>query len=155
MTAAPVAAGLLAFALAAGAGADAVAQRSNPIRGAWRPMIYQLEDGARHPVDGLIVFTETDWSVVYFVLDGRGEPGRGTGEGGTYTLEGDRLVFAHRFNVSGGRAMDGLPAAPLSMVVRRGDGAQLEPSRIELSGDRLVISFPSGNRMEFRRSSSP
>lgn len=149
------AAGALVLALLMAVVADALAQEPVSIRGAWRPTSYHLKSGARHPVDGLIIFTTSDWSVLYFVLDARGRPGRGSGEGGSYTLDGNRLVFTHRFNLAAGRAMEGLEESPLTMVVREAAGAPTEPSTIELIGDRLVIAFPSGNRMEFRPSSAP
>ena len=132
-----------------------LAQVPVSVRGAWRPTTYHLKNGVSHPVDGLIVFTKSDWSVVYFVLDADGKPGRGSGEGGTYTRDGNRLVFTHRFNLVGGRAMEGLEEAPLAMTVRGATGAPIEPSTIELTPDRLVIAFPSGNRLDFRRSSPP
>ncbi len=147
--------GALACMLVAGQVGIATSQELPSLRGAWRPTSYQLKAGPRHPVDGLITFTASDWSVLFFVLDARGQPGRGSGEGGTYTLEGNRLVFTHRFNLAAGKAMDGLEEAPLAMTVRKGAGAPTEPCTIELIGDRLVIAFPSGNRMEFQRSSGP
>ena len=148
-------AGALVLALAGTPPGDAVSQEPASIRGAWRPTTYVLKNGARHPLDGLIVFTASDWSVLFFVLDAWGRPRRGSGEGGSYTLDANRLVFTHRFNLAAGRAMEGLDASPLSMVVREAAGAPTEPSTIELTGDQLVIAFPSGNRMEFRRSSAP
>ena len=108
----------------------------NGVEGAWHPEIYTLEDGTEQKVTGLIFFTEDD----------RGGLERGAGEGGTYTLEGDRLVFTHLYHLSGG-------STPLKMSAKSPEDAELEPCRIELAGEILTIFFPSGNRMTFRRSS--
>ncbi|MBI4553598.1 MAG: hypothetical protein HY710_15140 [Candidatus Latescibacteria bacterium] len=122
------------------------------IRGAWRPDTYLLKDGTRHTVTGFIFFTQKDWTVLFFVKDDTG-PQRGSGEGGTYTLQGNRLVFTHLYNLSGGKEVKGIPASPLSMAVREPAGAPTEACTIDLNGDQLTIRFPSGNTMTFRRSS--
>jgi hypothetical protein len=119
---------------------------ANPVEGAWHPELYTLKDGTEHPVTGLIFFTDRDWTVLFFVEDAQGAPSRGAAEGGTYTLDGDRLVFTHLYHLSGG-------STPFKMSVKRPGEAETEPCRIELSADALTIHFPSGNRMRFRRSS--
>lgn len=124
---------------------------SGLLEGAWTPVEYVLAEGARHRVDGRIFFTATDWTVLFFVLD-EGVPRRGSGEGGTYEVEGDRLVFRHRYHLSGGEAMAGLPESPLRMRVTGPGEAAREDARFEIEGDRLTIRFPSGNRMVFIRS---
>ncbi len=121
------------------------------VTGAWEPLSYSLRDGPRHSVRGRIFFTDSEWLVLFFVMEGD-EPRRGSGEGGGYTLEGDRLVFTHLFHLSAGREMSGLPESPLRMEARKGEGPA-EPTRVEVAGDRMVLYFPSGNSMEFRRSS--
>jgi len=121
------------------------------IEGAWTVQRYLLAGGAEHEVRGRIFFAERDWQVLFFVMDEEGVARRGSAEGGRYTLEGERLVFTHEFNLSGGDAMEGLPAADFSMTVRDEEGAVLEPTTIELEGDALALHFPSGNRMTFRR----
>lgn len=124
------------------------------IRGAWKPESYRLKSGPVHEVTGLITFTEKDWSVLYFIVTDEG-PRRGSGEGGTYTLEGDKLTFRHLYNLSGGHAVDGFEASDLSMRVRTQDAedAPAEPCTITIEEDLLTIYFPSGNQMTFRRSS--
>lgn len=121
------------------------------ITGAWEPLSYSLQDGPRHSVRGRIFFTDSEWLVLFFVMEGD-EPRRGSGEGGGYTLEGDRLVFTHLFHLSAGQEMGGLPESPLRMEARRSEGPA-EPTRVEVAGDRMTLYFPSGNSMEFRRSS--
>lgn len=137
--------------------AAATAQSSGEsldIQGAWTPESYRLKSGPVHEVTGLITFTEKDWSVLYFIVTDEG-PRRGSGEGGTYTLEGDKLTFLHLYNLSGGHAVDGFGASGLSMKVRPKDAADApaEPCAITIEEDLLTISFPSGNQMTFRRSS--
>ena len=124
------------------------------IRGAWKPESYRLKSGPVHQVTGLISFTEKDWSVLFFIVTDEG-PRRGSGEGGTYTLEGDKLTFRHLYNLSGGHAVDGFEASELSMRVRPADAADApaEPCTITIEDDLLTIFFPSGNQMTFRRSS--
>ena len=137
--------------------ADAPAQApsgSLDVRGAWKPETYRLKSGPVHEVTGLITFTEKDWSVLFFIVTDEG-PRRGSGEGGTYTLEGDKLTFRHLYNLSGGHAVDGFAASGLSMKVRPKDAADApaEPCTITIEEDLLTIFFPSGNQMTFRRSS--
>ena len=123
------------------------------IQGAWRAETYVLANGVSHTVDGMIFFTATDWTVLFFVLDQEGVGRRGSGEGGSYALEGDRLTFRHRYNLSAGEEMEGLPASELRMQIRDAADEAVEPCTIELSEERLTIHFPSGNRMMFSRSS--
>ena len=119
------------------------------VQGAWNAESYALRDGAEHRVEGRIFFTESDWQVLFFVMDGD-EPRRGSGEGGRYTFDGETLTFEHLHHLSIGEAMDGLPASDLTMTARSGDGP-LEPTGVRLEGDRLTLEFPSGNTMSFDR----
>jgi hypothetical protein len=141
----------LAASVAAPHAAAQMPEGQPEIRGAWEPETYLLQDGTRHAVRGRIVFTESDWLVLFFILDGD-EPRRGSGEGGTYTLEGDRLALTHLFNLSGGEAMASFPETPLRIEARQTDGI-LEVTRVTVEGDRLTLYFPSGNSIEFRRTS--
>ena len=112
-----------------------------------------MKDGTAYELAGYIFFTDKDWTVLMFVKDDAGEVRRGSGEGGTYTLEGDALTFSHLYNLSTGEAMGSLEEAALRMVVREAADGVAEPCTIELEGDALTIHFPSGNRIDFRRSS--
>lgn len=69
------------------------------IRRAWHADTYVLKDGSSHHVDGLILFSESDRAVVYFVEDDDGKPHRGAGEGGTNTLDANRLVLTRTYLV--------------------------------------------------------
>ena len=99
--------------------------------------------------------TCTSTQVLFFVVDEDGVARRGSAEGGSYTLEGDRLTFRHRYNLSAGEAMEGLPASELRMQLLgaggEAGGEAVEPCTIEVSTRRLTIHFPSGNRMIFSR----
>ena len=109
-----------------------------------------LENGTEHQLSGHIFFDAHEWTVLFFVHNTDG-PKRGSAEGGTYTLEGDGLVFTHFYNLSVGSEMEGLAEAALQMTSRpRGTGTE-EPSTIDITGDVLTIYFPSGNSMIFRR----
>jgi len=141
-----------------GAARQAVSEAPLPagqasIRGTWKVEGYVLRDGRNPRVGGSILFTESGWAVLFFVVDENGDPRRGSGEGGTYTVEGDRLTFSHRYNMSGGEAIEGYDASDLSLTLREPQAAVSEACTIELSADRLTIHFPSGNRMEFSRNS--
>lgn len=116
------------------------------ILGSWRPELYTLKDGTERPVTGLIFFTERDWTVLFFETAPDGSPQRGSGEGGTYSLSEDRLVFTHLYHLSGG-------SSPLKMSVKKPGEAETESCRVELGAETMIIHFPSGNEMLFRRSS--
>ena len=124
------------------------------VRGSWQARSYHLKDGTRHRVDGLIFFSEQDWMVLFFVVDSKGEPQRGSAEGGRYELNGSKLTFYHQYHYSHGEAMEGLAAQSLRMAVREASEAPDEPCAIEVDGDALTIRLPSGNSMSFERSSS-
>jgi len=146
-----------ACAVALGLGGVAAAAADAPdITGAWRAETYELSTGQHYPVEGLITFTATDWTVVYFVMPEGAGAQRGEGGGGTYTLEDDRLTFTHLFHMSAGSELPGLPASDLRMVARRDpSSAPAEAARVDRTGDRLTIYFPSGNTLVFRMSSGP
>jgi hypothetical protein len=148
--------GIVVVAVAGFAGPALPSEASEPtpdLRGAWAPESYLLADGGVLPVEGRIFFTDSEWTVLFFVtVDGA--PRRGSGEGGTYTLAGRDLVFTHRYHLSEGAAVGSLAESPLRMELHGAGEAPTEPARVELDGDRLTIRFgPSGNRMTFRRSS--
>ena len=128
-------------------------ENDTTLQGAWAAESYVLKDGPTHRIAGRIFFTQTEWTVLFFVMDEQGEPRRGSGEGGTYNLHGNDLMFSHLFNFSTGQEMPGLAAAPLQLIARDVSEAVTEPSTIQVSGDQLTIFFPSGNRMTFTRSS--
>lgn len=126
------------------------AAESPDVRGAWRPELYRLKDGTSHTVTGLITFTEKDWSVLFFIMTGEG-PQRASAEGGTYQVEGARLVFRHLYHFAGDRNA----TADLVMTARdfKTADAPGEPCTFEIKDNLLTIHFPSGNLMTFRRSS--
>jgi hypothetical protein len=129
--------------------------QGNDVRGAWKADTYVLKDGATHHVEGLMIFSETDWTVVYFVKDDDGQPQRGAGEGGPYTLDGDKLVLTRDYLVIAGNEIGELREIPLRFDIPAVTDPVIEPCRIEFGEGRITIEFPSGNRMGFRRSSGP
>ena len=122
------------------------------ILGAWKAESYDLKTGTSHSLDGLIFFTENDWATLFFTLDADKKPRRGSGEAGTYVLEGEHLTFSHQYHMSAGEELGSLPAAPLSMEIKHADPT-IEPCRFEIKGDEMVIFFPSDNQIRFNRSS--
>lgn len=132
--------------------AEAQVPSAQALRGAWTAQRYVLAGGPSHEVRGSIFFAERDWQVLFFVVGDDGVVRRGSGEGGTYAMTPEGLVFTHLFHLSAGDAMDGLPAADLRMVARSPEGAPTEPTRLDVNGSSLTLHFPSGNRMTFERS---
>lgn len=128
-----------------------VANTQQPtIQGAWNARVYRLASGQVHTVRGHILFTGTQWQVLFFVM-GNDESRRGSGEGGTYTLRDDQLTFEHHYLLAAGDEMSGLPATSLHMEARDGTGPS-ESTRVELTNDQLILHFPGGNSLEFTRS---
>jgi len=123
------------------------------VRGGWQAEMYALKTGERHPVKGMIFFTATDWSVTFFVTPDGQAPQRAAAEGGTYTLDGTKLVLRHLYNFSNGGALPGLPASPMRMAVQNRATAPVEEVTVAVDVERLTLAFPSGNTMTFRRSS--
>jgi hypothetical protein len=143
----------LALVSAIGLASGAVPQAQSPgIQDAWYADSYVLKDGEEHHVEGLMLFSEHDWAVVYFVDDERGTPQRAAGEGGTYTLDGNRLVLTRLYLTISSNPLKSLPAIPLRFDVPANKDPVIERCTIELDAERLEITFPSGNRMGFRRS---
>ena len=66
--------------------------------GSWRPLVYQLHQGERESVDGILFLNDGVWSVVFFVLDESGEPVRGSGEGGSSHISGFILNYSASLN---------------------------------------------------------
>ena len=128
-------------------------KNTQDIQGAWKPETYFLKAGGQLKVDGLIFFTDTDWTVLFFVLDKNDAPQKGSGEGGNYTLNKNKLVFTHNYHLSGGNSVGSLPASPLKIEIKNAAEAATENCTIELNKDRLMIYFPSGNSMTFKRNS--
>ncbi|MGI9628150.1 MAG: hypothetical protein ACR2QM_15045 [Longimicrobiales bacterium] len=120
------------------------------VEGSWRADRYVLASGPVHPLRGHIMFAGGDWNVLFFVLGPDGEPLRMSAEGGTYTLDGEDLVFTHLYYGARGEAMDGLPEAPFEMRALETGGAE-EAATVSVEGDALTLFFPSGNQMTFAR----
>jgi hypothetical protein len=77
---------------------------------------------------------------LYFVP---GEQGPwGSAEAGEYRFDGHRLTFVHRLVFQGGGGRD---------VQIDQQASREEECRVAIDGDRLCISFPSGNHLHLRR----
>ena len=123
------------------------------VRGAWRAERYLLKDGHEYPVRGQILFTENNWSVLFFVIGPDGTLQRGSAEAGSYTITGDQLVFTHFYLLTNeAPAIPGLKAQALRLRDIEPDQRPREPVTVERHGDQLTIHFgPSGNHMSFVR----
>ncbi len=117
------------LALLAALGSAGIAAADNPLRGTWRPDTYILKDGSRHPIAGIVTFSDREWTFLVFVMD-NGEPRRAEGEGGTFTLNGEDIVFHHEFLLDGrsGARFDAGEPAP--------HAGQRHGERVENAGAR-------------------
>ena len=120
------------------------------LQGVWKPELYRLKDGSELQVEGHIFFGEKLWTVLFFVLE-EGQIRRGSAEGGSYTLQGENLVFTHLYHLSSAQAVKSLPESPLRMELQRASQASREACTIHLQANRLTLRFPSGNSMQFSR----
>ena len=113
-----------------------------PIEGAWTVLDYAIGDSpTATPVVGQLLFADGRWSTVYFVDEGP-KGLWGSGEGGEYVREGDRLTFTHRLTFQGGAGKE---------LITNPRNSRIEPCRITLDADTMVIRFPSGSRLRCRR----
>jgi hypothetical protein len=123
----------------------------NPLIGGWKADHYYLQDGSSYPLLGQILFTSSNWTVLFIVVQD-GKPQRGSGEGGDYAVDGNKVVFTHRYVAS-----TPAPAIP-GLKEQQARALEWEPSHAENStfvvqGDRLTLLMPSGNRLTWTRSS--
>lgn len=109
------------------------------VDGVWQTETYVVA-GSATPVDGVLFLTAGRWATLYFVP---GEQGPwGSAEAGEYRVSGDRLTFLHRlvFQGGGGRQLEIDQHA-----------SREEECGVTFDGERLKISFPSGNFLHLRR----
>jgi hypothetical protein len=112
---------------------------SRPVEGVWQTETYVVGGNAT-PVDGVLFLTAGRWATLYFVP---GEQGPwASAEAGAYRFDGTRLTFLHRLVFQGG---GGRPLQIDQQSTRE------EECGVTLDGDRLKISFPSGNHLHLRR----
>ncbi len=114
---------------------------THSVEGVWQTETYVV-GGNGIPVDGVLFLTAGRWATLYFVP---GENGPwGSAEAGRYRFDGQRLTLLHRLVFQGG---GGRPLQIDQHAERE------EECGVGLEGDRLTISFPSGNHLHLRRSS--
>jgi hypothetical protein len=123
----------------------------NPLIGGWKADHYYLKDGSNYPLLGQILFTRKNWTVLFIVVKD-GMPQRGSGEGGDYTVDGNKVVFVHYYIVSTpAPAIAGLTEQPLRAM--EWDKSRVEASTFDVQGDRMTLFMPSGNRLTWTRTS--
>lgn len=109
-----------------------------PIEGAWTLQAYAIGNSpTATPIVGQLLFAGGRWGTVFFVDEGAAGLW-GSGEGGDYVREGDRLTFTHRLTFQGGAGKE--------LVTNPANG-RVEPCTIAIDADSLVIRFPSGSRL--------
>ena len=123
----------------------------NPLIGGWKADHYYLKDGSSYPLLGQILFTRKNWTVLFIVVKD-GKPQRGSGEGGDYTVDGNKVVFIHHYIASTpAPAIAGLTEQPLRAM--EWDKLVVEASTFDVQGDRMTLFMPSGNRLTWTRTS--
>jgi hypothetical protein len=129
------------------------ASAANDIHGSWQAESYTMRGGQiTYPVRGQIIFSEKDWTVLFFTMED-GVVARGSGEGGFYETSGEKLVFFHRFFAGPAfAAIPGLKAQKAEAKIN--ETPVREETAYKIEGDRLTIDFgPSGNKLTWIRSS--
>ena len=109
------------------------------VEGVWQTETYVV-GGNGIAVDGVLFLTSGRWATLYFVPGDQGP--WGSAEAGEYRFDGGRLTFLHKFVFQGGGGR------PLQIDQ---NGAREEECAVAFDGDRLKISFPSGNHLHLRR----
>jgi hypothetical protein len=123
----------------------------SPLVGGWKADHYFLKDGSSYPLLGQILFTRNNWTVLFIVVKD-GKPQRGSGEGGDYTVDGNKVVFIHHYVAStGAPAIAGLKEQASRAL--EWEPSHAENSTFDIQGDRLTLFMPSGNRLTWTRSS--
>lgn len=108
-----------------------------PLDGAWHTQTYIVQ-GTPTTVEGVLLFAGRQWSTLYFVPGPFPEGPWASAEAGTFEVDGDRLVFHHRFQFQGG----GGRALQINQAAVRH-----EVCRVVLEESQLMIRFPSGNTL--------
>lgn len=127
-------------------------QAPNPLIGGWQAEHYYLKDGSDYPLLGQILFTRKNWTVLYIVVKD-GKPQRGSGEGGDYTVEGNKVTFVHHFIAS--TPADGIPGLKAQELrAWRWDKELVEGATFDVKGEQMTLFMPSGNRLTWTRSSN-
>jgi hypothetical protein len=132
---------------------SALSDAANDLRGSWQAESYTMKGGAiSYPVRGQIIFSEKDWTVLFFTIKD-GAVVRGSGEGGFYETSGDKLVFFHRFFA--GPAFDAIPGLKAQKSEARVNATPVrEETTYKVEDNHLTINFgPSGNTLTWIRSS--
>jgi hypothetical protein len=143
---------IIAFTLMLGTFVD-TASAASKLNGGWQAESYTMKGGEiTYPVRGQIIFSDKDWTVLFFTIKD-GVVARGSGEGGSYETSGDKLVFFHRFFAGPAfAAIPGLKAQEAEAKVN--EPPKREETTYKIEGERLTISFgPSGNTLTWIRSS--
>ena len=125
------------------------------LRGAWQVDKYILKNAEILSPPGIIIFTEKDWLTVFFITDKEKNLQSCSTEGGTYSVDGNQLVFKFLYNSYAGKEEVKVLDKPAGIKMKVSDSghASSEKCTFKIEGDVLTIYFPSGNRFTYHRSS--
>jgi hypothetical protein len=112
---------------------------SQKIEGVWAMETYVV-GGKETALDGVLFMTAGQWATLYFVPGDQGP--WGSAEAGDYNCDGQTLNFFHRLLFQGGGGRE----VQIDLQENRD-----EQCSVVFDGDRLTISFPSGNDLRLRR----
>jgi len=112
---------------------------TDPVQGAWRTVRYVVK-GSPTDIEGVLLLVDGRWSTLYFVPGADGP--WGSGEAGSYEVDGRTLSFHHRLMFQGGGGR------PLHITQ---EASHVEACPIAIAGDTLTIQFPSGNTLVCER----
>jgi hypothetical protein len=117
------------------------------LRGAWTLYEYMDEGSPTPGIGGRLMLSDTNLTILYWVTDESGKPFKSHVETGTYSMNGDEILFL----------MD------VALKVEKPEGKEessgvtvVKPPRLlrwkaDRSGSKLTLRFESGNTMSFTR----
>lgn len=111
--------------------------------GPWKAVTYVME-GKDHPVEGLFIFTPRYYSANIRFTAQRGAVDAANGNAGPYTADRNQIVFTQWVQIHV------RPEAPEHerILSRRGPD---EVTKYSFEENRLILTFPSGNRYVLER----
>jgi len=104
--------------------------------GAWKPLLYSVQ-GVDHPMDGLIIITPKYFSANTFFSLSENSGGDANANAGPYEVVNGKIVVTQWMQ---------LHWRPGSMDDSFLNHYAVEEIPYEIENDRLIFSFPSGNK---------
>jgi len=123
-------------------GATPAAGQERQLVGAWRAVTYVM-DGQPHPIEGLFIFTSRYYSANIRLKQSTGTIDTANGNAGPYTSDEKHIVFTQWVQI---HVRPNDPDEPV--LSRRGPD---ESTAYAFDGNRLILTFPSGNKYVLER----